>query len=253
METGRSSHRSKLLLLTVLLWLTTFLFIGIHYLYIVERFSGMAFLMSAGVMVLLLCASIASSAYLKERNQSVRTIDLESSSALAQRVKNFATTRWLAWDCAFGIVIPLVFLVIDPFVFKNPPGTRTMLPEYRPGAYALIIQSTLVLAVWISVKPHRFSLWLSGALFSGAAGAFAIGLALLPLSALCLMFFGAGLLGFVPFVTAATFLRRATQAWRLGRREASQSGALCHAAAGAILAVVPAAIFHFGLIGRPSP
>jgi membrane protease YdiL (CAAX protease family) len=67
---------------------------------------------------------------------------------------------------------------------------------------------------------------------------------LLPFSAIGLLAFGLGLLGFIPFVTALVYLRNARQAWRQARAQHMAwplAGRLALAVAGlAVTVLLPA-------------
>src|SRR5207302_11098004 len=93
---------SKLLLLTISLWLVSFVFIGLLGYQGVQGFTCLTFLIYGGLSIAFLCASLASSAFLREREWPSPGRTLTPSGTMARSLKEFATTRWLAWDWAFG-------------------------------------------------------------------------------------------------------------------------------------------------------
>jgi hypothetical protein len=182
-------------------------------------------------------------AFLRGRVRQAPEATSEHSHTVWLRLRRFATTQWLAWDWAFGVLIPLTFLFIDPWVFRSEGG-KPLLAEYRGAAYLFIIQNAVVLGLWMASGPTRGHLWIAGAFFGSAVGALAIGMALLPISGLMILLLGGGLLGLVPFVTAATFVRRAAWAVKAGRGEESRIIVLGKIVVGALLALGPALVFQ---------
>lgn len=121
------------------------------------------------------------------------------------------TPGQVAFDIAFGIVLPVVCLVVDPGAFR---GRKPLLGGYAAAAYAFIFQAMIFLGVWLSWR--RGALVLTGPLL--AAGCFALGLGLLLLPfGFVLIAYGIGILGFVPIGTAVVFLKNGARAMRTAR------------------------------------
>jgi hypothetical protein len=100
-----------------------------------------------------------------------------------------------------GIVLPLVCVICDPLVFRGttiPP----LLGSYRISAYGYMAFAMLALAAWLTTR--RLPSLLCGFLIGGCVFALVLGIVLLPISAIGL-FAIIGILGFSPFLTAATF------------------------------------------------
>lgn len=153
------------------------------------------------------------------------------------------TRRERAYDLVAGIALPIVCLVADPGVFRGW--------AYRPVVYGFIGTEILVLAAWLLLQSRLrgSALYFAGPLVAGGGFAFALGVALLPLT-----FFGllllVGVLGFTPFFTAHAFLRSGWRAFRRGRAGRSATAAAAITLAGVLAAAVPSlAILYAGLGG----
>ena len=102
---------------------------------------------------------------------------------------------------AFGVVLPLICLTFDPIVFRTTFG-QPILGSYKISSYGIMALATLALAAWLSMR--RLPSLFCGFLLGGCAFAVVLGVILLPMSMVGLMAI-IGILGFSPFVTAATF------------------------------------------------
>ena len=122
--------------------------------------------------------------------------------------------RRIAFDVAFGIVLPVVCLVADPGIFRGGGVMPPVLGGYAAAAYAFILPAMAVLAVWLVAR--KGALLLAGPLLAGGVVALGIGVVLLPLS-LPMSLVLIGLLGLVPFGTAVAFLRNGVRAVRAAR------------------------------------
>ena len=125
------------------------------------------------------------------------------------------TTQQTVFDVTLGVVLPILCLVFDPVVFRDPllHGTG-LLGQYAPAAYFFFALSIAVLLIWLATR--RFALLLVGPLVAGAAVSLGLGVVLLPFSLVAILL-AIGLLGLVPFATSFVFLRNAIRAIRAAR------------------------------------
>jgi hypothetical protein len=117
--------------------------------------------------------------------------------------------RSLLYDLLFGVLLPCGCLVVDPFFFRPfLPGRGVdvqMLSPWVFGSFALAMVC-LVIQLAVGQRLKRFSPVLGGALFAAAGAATLVGLALLPVSIICVPIYGLGLLGLAPFVAAWVYM-----------------------------------------------
>jgi hypothetical protein len=146
-----------------------------------------------------------------------------------------------------------IFAPIACFAFQAllPFGTTT---DELPGlnfinvfwlfGYGVIGLEMLVLALWLAMG-NRLGAWngvFAGVLFAGALFAGGLGLVLLPFSVVGLIFI-IGLLGFVPFLTAAVYYVNAVEAYRHARAFAGPKRLIGLAFLGAVFVTgVPGAV-----------
>ena len=144
------------------------------------------------------------------------------------------------FDSVFAIVLPILFLVIDPIVFKSPAGFLGpgYLEDYQLLAYLFCSLEIGLFLTWRTFRLplRRFSIIFAGAFFTGAIFATVIGVVILPLSLLGLMVV-IGVLGFMPFVTAFVFLRNSVRAARININGARSHSRLAAFALGAVLVI----------------
>jgi hypothetical protein len=171
------------------------------------------------------------------------------------------------FDFVWGVVMPVVCLVYDPFVFKwgdtlthedfGRPGaelfrTATIHPWAWPIYVAIAWQIT-ILGVWLvtgKLLPSLAAAW-TGMLWAGFALASIVGVILI-LPATMAALIGIGFLGYTPLFTARAFYRRALVAGGIAMRglPATESiplailGFVVAAAIPAILGVLAAWIWH---------
>ena len=136
------------------------------------------------------------------------------------------TEGQVAFDFIFGLVLPILCLVFDPFIFRsffdiyeNIGGAS----EYQVFVYTAVAIGCLTLGCWLFLD-HKYVARLSGLLagifFAGFlfAGGFAIFLLPYSITGLfCLL----GVFGFIPFVTAYVFLRNGVRALRRAKQKNS--------------------------------
>lgn len=148
---------------------------------------------------------------------------------------------WLKWelprqrlvfDFVWGMVMPIVCLVFDPFIFKNGGDPFEMLePSHSITAKAAEVQiydfayfawpflagqiATLGMVLAWGKSLRRIAPFLAGVLATGFVVAACIGVLLALPAAFGTLAFGIGLLGFTPFFTGFTFFRRMRLMWSL--------------------------------------
>lgn len=118
------------------------------------------------------------------------------------------------FDYTFGVVLPIVCIAADPIVFRSWMFDRQnegLLIEYKVFSYALSSVSILTMTAWLlwgkklgGVRPFLGGLFLVAAIVSTL-----VGVAIAPLSAFGIIFYGLGLLGFVPLFAGFVYLRNA--------------------------------------------
>jgi hypothetical protein len=157
--------------------------------------------------------------------------DVSTAEPPCRSVKHFPTrpsAGWVAFDVAFGIVLPLVCLYFDPFVFRHPFG-EPLLGAHLVVAAVAIGLGLLSLSTWLLIRwPPAF---MAGLLAGGAIFASLLGVVLLPFSLLGLVVF-IGILGFSPFVTAFVFWRNALHAYRQACEARTTAGMMIPVALG---------------------
>jgi hypothetical protein len=131
----------------------------------------------------------------------------------------------LMFDFVWGVVMPVVCVVFDPFVFKGGhtlnldfplemPGFGTIQPPAYFAYPAIALQIAAMLAVLVVGRfPPAGAAFLVGVLLLGMFVAGAIGAVLFPLSTLGLLML-VGVLGYTPLLTAWAYGRRAGSLWR---------------------------------------
>ena len=136
------------------------------------------------------------------------------------------TPRQRHFDIAFGIALPVLCFVLDPVVFKGwfLEG-KGFYGRWQSYAYTVGALEMVALAAWLlrAGGAGRPPAALGGVLFAGGIFSLVVGVAILPLSLLGLIFFLAGVFGFIPFPTAVIYLRNGWRAAALGRADGDMS------------------------------
>lgn len=125
-----------------------------------------------------------------------------------------STPRRLSFDIAFGIIVPMFCLVLDPIVFRSGVDTP-LLKGYEILGMTPILMGWLSLTAWLSMG--RPAALLSGLMAGGALYALLLGIFLLPYSGIGMIFL-IGFLGYTPFITAFAFWRNAAIAFQRARQ-----------------------------------
>lgn len=129
------------------------------------------------------------------------------------------TQAQIGFDATFGIVLPLICVALDPFVFRSTFG-EPLLGAYAVGSYVAIGLGMTWLAFWLAMR--RLPAVSAGLLAGGAMFSLALGCALFPFSLVGLAA-GIGALGFAPLATAFAFWRNAARAFRAARTRRSHA------------------------------
>lgn len=118
------------------------------------------------------------------------------------------------FDWVFGVIMPLVCFVFDPFIFTSR-WERSLLGGIRPFAYILSYVSIMALIAWflLGKRLKWLNAFLAGLFGVGAVISFALGILLLPFSLFGLLLV-IGILGFTPFFSGTVYLRNAVWAFR---------------------------------------
>jgi len=126
---------------------------------------------------------------------------------MAVRVRpNFRRLKELGVDLLGGLILPVLCLVYAPGFLRDSPVASVV--------YPMIVVQVVALALWQFIGPMRrwFCAFMAGLLMIGALTAGVIGLCMIPFSLIGVLFFGIGLLGLTPFLTAYVFGRNAAKA-----------------------------------------
>jgi hypothetical protein len=120
------------------------------------------------------------------------------------------------FDAIFAIIMPILVLAADPFVFKGGIFGRSLLEDYQLIAYVI---STVEIGFFLGWRTFRkrvskFAAVFGGLFLVGATFSAVIGLLILPYSVFGLMAL-IGALGFTPFFTAFVFLRNGIRAMKV--------------------------------------
>jgi hypothetical protein len=114
-------------------------------------------------------------------------------------------------EIAFGIVLPPICLAYDPGLFHRG-FISAIAAEIQVFAYLSIFVGMLALVISFRLNSvsERYILLIAAILIIGAIFAFIIWIVILPIWTFGLLVWGAGIIGFTPFITAYIY-------WRNGR------------------------------------
>ena len=116
-----------------------------------------------------------------------------------------------------AVPLPVLILVIDPIIFRSyDPCGGGLLSAYATFVYILTAISVVTYGVWLIAGSR--AAWLgpacAGVFIAAALAGLAVGLAVLPISAIFVLFLGLGLLGLIPLAAAWAYGRAAWRAWQ---------------------------------------
>jgi len=118
------------------------------------------------------------------------------------------------FDVVFGLIAPVVVLIVDPVVFQGGfmPG-RPLMPNYQGFAYLFCGLEMGLFLVWRSwhARITSISAGVGGALLGGSIFSLVMGVVLLPFTLMGLLIL-IGAVGFIPFLTGFVYLRSGVRA-----------------------------------------
>ena len=139
------------------------------------------------------------------------------------------------FDLAFGILLPVVFLLLDPVLFRSGFGDGIGLLEHvNILAYGMSGATMCILLVWMCFR-NQHPLWngfVVGSLFAGSILACWIGYHLLPV--MLFLFFGVGLISVLPFLAAFVYLRNGIRAFGIIRPQFHYLSVFCSVIGGVL-------------------
>jgi hypothetical protein len=152
------------------------------------------------------------------------------------------------FDLIFGILAPVICVLLDPAIFRPFAGGAWFLRHLRLLAYLEMAISIAALTYY--QLTNRASSFLAGALCGSAAFAFALGAVMFPMTLIGMLFL-IGVLGLTPFFTSFVYLRNAIRCWRVCEARSSRPVGMMPAIFGFILilsapAIAQKAVFHYG-------
>jgi hypothetical protein len=123
-----------------------------------------------------------------------------------------AATTPVRMPLLFGVLLPIVAVVADPYVFKG----NGIFSHWSGAGYALIAIGIGSMTYWLLRRSaHPF---LAGTFAVCSFLSWVIAILLFPVSLVGIVLFGIGLLGFIPFSTAYVFCRSTLDVWRQSSR-----------------------------------
>ena len=160
------------------------------------------------------------------------------------------------FDFVWGVVMPVVCLVFDPFVFKSMPiatgndaifglPNGSLVQAFSPfafPAYGLIGWQIIAMSIWLAAGRMNApaSAFFSGVLWMGQILSVFLGIFMILPATAGLFFHGVGAIGFSPIFTARAFYRRRLEADR--RCNSGQSGTWVLFGLGFVASWLPAVV-----------
>ena len=133
-----------------------------------------------------------------------------------RQFKPRGTWKQYKFDWLFGVTLPVVCVMADPFLFRTWGfGEEGLLWMFKPFAYLLSFVSILTMMAWLiwGDKLKGFSALISGLFLAGGLVSLGVGVLISPLSILGIAVYGIGILGFVPLISAFVYVRNAFRAF----------------------------------------
>ena len=142
-----------------------------------------------------------------------------------RQFKQQATLAQLVCDIIFGVVGPVLCFVFDPIAFRGDFPGGPLFAAYAAFVYLVSALEIATLVLWLTLgRGLPGKRLIGGVLIAGGVLCFVIGCLLFPFSMLGLVFYGVGILGFTPFLTAIVYLRNGYRAVRSEHTEVAGVG-----------------------------
>src|SRR5688572_30389146 len=113
----------------------------------------------------------------------------EKQNFLKRQFDSHVTYYQIIFDSLFGVVLPILCLVLDPFIFNDNLFLRSPIGQFRVFAYIGISIGILVLVIRLMLGTRlndNGNSSVVGILLFGAFFSFVLGLALIPFSFMAL-------------------------------------------------------------------
>src|ERR1041385_5330569 len=157
----------------------------------------------------------------------------------ARQFAEVSTEKQDFFDVLFGIILPVICLVVDPIVFQGGFfGERPWLGRFQLFAYLFCGLQIGIFLCWRTLARHLAPAAgvIGGVLMAGALFSFVLGVLILPLTLIGLIIL-IGIVGFTPFLTSFVYLRTGIRALRCQQRNALFESRFLVAAMAALLSV----------------
>lgn len=148
-------------------------------------------------------------------NLTAEDLEPETDSFWRRQFSKTSTEPQVVFDFVFCLVAPLLCFYFDPVVFKGGLIGNAVLGPFQVFAYGVTAVEVTLFVLWM-LSGSRLGAWsrlIGAALISGAVFSAVIGLRILPYSLMGLLVV-IGILGFIPFLTAFSYLRVGWRAFK---------------------------------------
>jgi hypothetical protein len=140
----------------------------------------------------------------------------------ARQFADVVTEKQNGFDVIFGIILPVICLVVDPIVFQGGFfGEQPVLGRFKLFAYLFCGLQIGIFLCWRTLGRYLAPAagLIGGVLLAGALFSLIVGVLILPFTLLGLIIL-IGVVGFTPFLTSLVYLRTGIRALRSQQRNA---------------------------------
>ena len=165
----------------------------------------------------------------------------------ARQFQNVPTDQQDRFDVIFGIVLPVICLVVDPIVFQGWIfHEQPILGRFQLFAYLFCGLQIGIFLCWRTLARYLAPAagLIGGVLLAGSLFSFIVGVTILPLSIVGLVIL-IGIAGFTPFLTAFVYLRTGIRALRSQPRNALYQSRFPIALCAALLSVALPSLVNY--------